>query len=311
MMAVLWWTALVAQAGVLSEPRALEPQALELTKRVQPTYPLEAMGLDLDQTRCLVEVIIEPDGVPSAVTVAECPKVFHAHTRQAIQQWRWAPPRWEGQAVRASTTIRVSYALGTGSPDNAAKAHAGVAEDSERPEPTRLEPQALELTKRVQPTYPPEAKALGLDRTRCLVEVTIEPDGVPSAVTAVDCPTVFHAETEQTILQWRFAPPQWEGEPVRARTTIGITYALGSPTPKRYADEVQACHEEQLKKQPDLAGRVVVKGRVDDGRVVGTPQVVDNSTGSGALALCLLDAVSGWSFPKDGVYSWPFVFQPE
>ncbi len=73
--------------------------------------------------------------------------------------------------------------------------------------------------------YPRAAKRQKLADQRCLALVSIGTDGVPYAVEPDGkCPEVFHQPLVDGILAWRWAPPTVDGKPVKAQTTIGVTF---------------------------------------------------------------------------------------
>lgn len=91
--------------------RVFHHSELEVKKRVQPRYPQTAEDLNLGDQRCLVKVFIDEKGVPYDVVVEQCPKVFHAETKETILKWRWYPPKDGRDKVRGQTTIGVTYKM--------------------------------------------------------------------------------------------------------------------------------------------------------------------------------------------------------
>jgi len=89
--------------GSVPDPPA-ETAKLEVQRRIYPEYPAGAQRYG-DQ-RCLADVTIDAQGAPSDVRVGGCPQVFVGPTREALLQWRWAPPV---NAGGANTTIAVAY----------------------------------------------------------------------------------------------------------------------------------------------------------------------------------------------------------
>lgn len=74
---------------------------------------------------------------------------------------------------------------------------------------------------------------------------------------------------------------------------------------------VKQCYEEQLKKNKDLAGKVMVRFTIGtDGKVLDST-IQESSLNSPAGEKCIADAVRGWEFPKPSggkvVVSYPFV----
>lgn len=79
---------------------------------------------------------------------------------------------------------------------------------------------------------------------------------------------------------------------------------------------IQACYEQQLRDDPELSGRIMVRFRIDpDGRVRDA-EATENSSGSAALAACVTSSVSQFRFRPGPVcgsvtFAYPFVFAPQ
>ncbi|MCA9492603.1 MAG: energy transducer TonB [Myxococcales bacterium] len=89
--------------------RVFHHSELEVKRRVDPQWPAAAAQLGLGEQRCIARVSIDEDGVPYAVDVEECPKIFHTPTREALLRWRWYPPKDGKRKIRAATTIAITY----------------------------------------------------------------------------------------------------------------------------------------------------------------------------------------------------------
>ncbi len=84
---------------------------LEIKRRVEPVYPPAAKGMALGDQRCVAEVRISSEGVPTDVEVRGCPEAFHAATREALSKWRFYPVRAGKRPVETVTSFGVSYRL--------------------------------------------------------------------------------------------------------------------------------------------------------------------------------------------------------
>ena len=63
------------------------------------------------------------------------------------------------------------------------------------------------------------------------------------------------------------------------------------------AAAVNSCYQKELKKSPDLKGKLSVQIKVNQaGRVAGV-NVTQNTVGS-AVGTCVTNKISGWSFTK-------------
>ncbi|MCB9592645.1 MAG: TonB family protein [Sandaracinaceae bacterium] len=78
---------------------------------------------------------------------------------------------------------------------------------------------------------------------------------------------------------------------------------------------LQACYERELRQNPTLAGRVLVRFTIQPSGVVTGATATQNGTGSPAVAACVVSMVSAFRFnpgPEGGsvTFTYPFVFGP-
>ena len=79
---------------------------------------------------------------------------------------------------------------------------------------------------------------------------------------------------------------------------------------------IQACYERELRQNPTLQGRVAVAMTIQVSGSVSGVRAAENSTGSDAVANCVVRVVQGFRFnpgPEGGSvsYTFPFVFEPQ
>lgn len=80
------------------------------------------------------------------------------------------------------------------------------------------------------PPYPPVARAarvMGL----VIVEVVVNPDGVPVQANAIEGPPLLRKFAEDYAMQWRFEPPLWNGQPQWAKFKLEMPFRLADPKP--------------------------------------------------------------------------------
>jgi TonB family protein len=79
---------------------------------------------------------------------------------------------------------------------------------------------------------------------------------------------------------------------------------------------IQMCYEQQLRRNPTLAGKVTIEFTIQPRGNVTDVHVKENSTNDPAVATCVANTVGGFRFnpgPQGGsvTYSYPFVFAPQ
>ncbi len=84
---------------------------------------------------------------------------------------------------------------------------------------------------------------------------------------------------------------------------------------RAHANEVRACYEKGLSRDPNLSGRVSVRFVIGAKGKVSEAEVDTSTLKDGAVAKCVAKAVESWKFPKppgggDVTIRYPFVFNP-
>ena len=81
---------------------------------------------------------------------------------------------------------------------------------------------------------------------------------------------------------------------------------------RRKQRAVQDCYERELKRDPDVAGKIEIEITIGESGRVESAEVVSNSTGSPAIGSCAVSRIKRWRFPKpDGgsvTFMAPFTF---
>lgn len=77
---------------------------------------------------------------------------------------------------------------------------------------------------------------------------------------------------------------------------------------------VQACYEKELKRNPSLKGKIVVRFLIMTTGKVSEVSIDQNTMGDEEVASCIVNTIRRWSFPlkpeEDSPVSFPFVFSP-
>lgn len=89
--------------------RTVRFDELRVRRRLMPLLPSSAAGLPEDRYRCVAAITIDHRGKPTAVTVSDCPDLFHNETRRAARGWRFVPYKVNGVPVPARFELGVTY----------------------------------------------------------------------------------------------------------------------------------------------------------------------------------------------------------
>ncbi len=77
---------------------------------------------------------------------------------------------------------------------------------------------------------------------------------------------------------------------------------------------IQSCYEKELKRNPNLKGKVVVRFVIKPSGRAGEVEIEENTLGSEAVGSCIRTTIRNWAFPfkpdSDTAVSYPFVFSP-
>ena len=77
---------------------------------------------------------------------------------------------------------------------------------------------------------------------------------------------------------------------------------------------IQSCYEKELKRNPTLKGKVVVRFVIKPSGRAGEVEIEENTLGSEAVGSCIRTTIRNWAFPfkpdSDTAVSYPFVFSP-
>ena len=77
---------------------------------------------------------------------------------------------------------------------------------------------------------------------------------------------------------------------------------------------IQSCYEKELKRNPSLKGKMVVRFSITSSGRTGGIEVEENTLGNEAVASCIRTVIRSWIFPfkpeDDVPVAYPFVFSP-
>jgi protein TonB len=161
----------------------------------------------------------------------------------SISKWRFTPASDGGTTVPVTGKVLLikgedqfryevaSAFRDTGTPER--KATVRSTNTSSPPTVTivpvkiRLEPDeaSKQLLHRVAPTYPPDAKAAGIEGT-VVLEITIGADGTVIQVREITGPAELIPAAVAAVKQWQYKPTMYRGIPRQAITEVEIRFRL-------------------------------------------------------------------------------------
>ncbi|HEX3570589.1 MAG TPA: TonB family protein [Acidobacteriaceae bacterium] len=87
-----------------------------------------------------------------------------------------------------------------------------------------------QVLKQVQPMYPPDARAAGIQGT-VMLKAVISKDGSVGKLTVVSGPKELMQSAIEAVSQWKYKPYLLNGQPVDVETTINVNYSLAESAP--------------------------------------------------------------------------------
>jgi TonB family protein len=231
------------QSGqVQPDSTKLEPVLAEKAE-----YPPEAERAKI-QGEVIVKVHVSETGdVDSAEVVSGEPALSNA-ALEAAKKWKFKPFIRNGEPAGASALLPFDFALpgndivkgasasgkapGAQSFQGSPAQSSAAAESAGQPEPRGKivdVPEAIierMVTPRVQPAYPYELRASGVQGTVVLNGV-ISKEGRIEKLEVKSGPKPWIPEAVNAVQLWQFKPYNVAGEPVEIRSTITVKFNLG------------------------------------------------------------------------------------
>ena len=210
-----------------------------LIRGVRPPYPQSARSAKIQDT-IVLQVEISGSGiVQSAIAVSGHPLLKPAAI-EAVKQWRYKPYLLNGHPVGMETIVRVNFTLEeesapsdkghilftlpSGSPSQTSEASSDPPQIPKRVRVSQRVMQSFLLT-RVNPVYPPEAKAGHIEGT-IVLRVDIDKDGNVYKADTVGVYPLLGPEAIEAVKQWKYKPYLLNQTAVEVETTVEINFTL-------------------------------------------------------------------------------------
>jgi protein TonB len=180
--------------------------------RVSPEYPVEALTAR-QQGVVILEATIGPNGKISDVKVLRSIPALDAAAVGAVRQWEYEPTIIDEVAVPVITSVAVEFKLTAPAPVRVGGTIKAPAQ-----------------TKRVNPPYPPEAQAAGVQGV-VIMEATIGVDGKVTDVRVLRSIALLDQAALDAVRQWEYAPTVVNGVTVPVVMTVTVNFTLTPAQP--------------------------------------------------------------------------------
>jgi TonB family protein len=194
----------VRAGGTIKAPKQI--------RRVSPEYPVEALTAR-QQGIVILEVTIGPSGKVSDVKVLRSIPGLDGAAVGAVRQWEYEPTIIDEVAVPVIMSIAVEFKLTAPAPVRVGGAIKAPAQ-----------------TKRVNPPYPPEAQAAGVQGV-VIMEATIGVDGKVTDVRVLRSIPLLDQAALDAVRQWEYAPTVVDGVTVPVVMTVTLNFTLTPAQP--------------------------------------------------------------------------------
>lgn len=105
----------------------------------------------------------------------------------------------------------------------------GFAQESAAPKTVRISGGVMAgyIVSRVNPTYPPEARAAHVEGSVVLA-ATIGPDGTVKNLQVISGPEELRGAAMDAVKQWIYKPMLLNGQPTTVQTTVTVNFHVGN-----------------------------------------------------------------------------------
>ena len=186
-----------------------------------------------------MHAIISKTGDIKNLEVISGPELLRQSALDAVGRWKYKPYLLNGEPTEVETTINVNYTFGGDGPQSPGRtpmqAEGGPPpEDFSAPEGSQRIASSVVagmLISKVNPVYPPEAKA-GHVSGAVVLHVLISKTGTVETLVPVSGPLMLRASAMDAVKQWTYKPYLLNGEPVEVDATVTVNYTFGEAGPQ-------------------------------------------------------------------------------
>jgi TonB family protein len=246
-----------------------------IVTRVNPVYPPDAKTAGIEGA-VVLDATISTTGQIDNLQVASGPIELQASAIEAVRQWKYKPYLLNGVPTEVQTTITVNYHFA----ENAADQPPSSPDSQHIPGGVM----SGNILSRVNPIYPPDAKAAGIQGA-VLLNATISKTGDVENLTVTSGPEQLRASAIDSVRQWKYKPYLLNGVPTEVKTTIIVNYHL--------TDNAKP----QGQSEPPASGSStptssIPTSSIPDSSALQTSGVIPKKIGNGVSAPVVLSNVS-------------------
>jgi TonB family protein len=185
-------------------------------KHVAPEYPPLARQARISGVVKLRAVIDTAGAVKHLQVISGHPLLVPA-SLDAVKEWKFQPP-----ASEITTNLDVQFVL---PPGDAPQATPGV--QPQAPQRIRVGPNvhSAKLVRKVDPVYPPQARAEGIQGDVTL-QILCDHSGQVIQADPIDGNPVLAAAAREAVRQWVYRPTLLNGQPVEVSSTVIVPFRL-------------------------------------------------------------------------------------
>jgi TonB family protein len=191
---------------------------LTLISKTDVVYPPIAQAAHVQGT-VVLHAIISKSGAVEDIQVISGAPMLTSSAIDAVRHWTYKPFAPNGEPQQVDTTIALDFQYGEdGSSSvslsdlNPIRVSGGIT--------------AGMLISKVDPVYPPEAKAARVQGA-VVLKAIISKEGTIKQVEVVSGPPELTRAAIDAVHQWTYKPYLMNGEPVEVQTTITVNFSLG------------------------------------------------------------------------------------
>jgi len=196
-------------------------------KKVQPSYPPTAKAVNASGAVQVQITISEAGEVIEASAISGHP-VLRSVAEEAARQWLFKPTEVGGKPVKVQGILIFEFRM---SPPSTS-VPTTAATSAETPEKLNVSGRVLQskAIKKVQPPYPPIAKAARASGA-VQVQITISETGEVIEASAISGHPLLRDAALQAARQWLFKPTELSGAPVKVQGILTFNFTLNDEEP--------------------------------------------------------------------------------